>query len=260
MILSLGAINTPKLLMLSGVGDAAELQRLQIPVKEHLPGVGQNLQDHFQVFGMVWEYRQDGVTPNSARAVLQYKSDPALEVPDLQILQTNGGSIKAEMKKRNLAPETWWSIAPGLIRPKSRGVVRLSSSDPTQFPLIFGNHLTDPEDFKATLKAVEVCRSLGASEALRPHLKGELMPNARGAALEDWIRNNTATYWHQTCTAKMGRDAMSVVDGSLKVYGLSGLRIADGSVFPRVPTGNPMGPCVVIGERASDLIRHQYGF
>jgi choline dehydrogenase len=258
LISSLGAINTPKVLMLSGVGAEAELRGLGITVKQHLPGVGKNLQDHFQVFGVVWGYEQQDVLPNGARAVLQCKSDAGFDVPDLQILQTNGGNIKPEMEKRGLVPEAWWSIAPGLILPKSRGEIRLRSVDPTESPRIFGNHLSHPEDMAAILKAVDVCRALGTSEAMRPYIKDELMPNVRGSRLEEWIRNNATTYWHQTCTAKMGLDDQSVVDGSLRVHGLDGLRIIDGSVLPRISTGNTMAPCVAIGERGSDIIRKHW--
>jgi len=97
----------------------------------------------------------------------------------------------------------------------------------------------------------EVCREIGNSPALRPFTKREVMPgNLRGAAREDFIRDAASTYHHQTCTAKMGRDSMSVVDGQLKVYAIENLRIADGSIMPRVTTGNTMAPCIIIGERA----------
>jgi choline dehydrogenase len=103
---------------------------------------------------------------------------------------------------------------------------------------------------------VELCREIGNSAALRPLSKREVMPgNLRGAALEDFIRDAAAPYWHQTCTAKMGRDSMSVVDAQLKVYGIENLRIADGSIMPRVTTGNTMASCIIIGERAGQLLR-----
>jgi choline dehydrogenase len=103
---------------------------------------------------------------------------------------------------------------------------------------------------------VELCREIGNSAALRPLTKREVMPgNLRGAALEDFIRDAAAPYWHQTCTAKMGRDSMSVVDAQLRVYGIENLRIADGSIMPRVTTGNTMASCIIIGERAGQLLR-----
>jgi choline dehydrogenase len=103
---------------------------------------------------------------------------------------------------------------------------------------------------------VELCREIGNSSALRPFNKREVMPgNLKGAALENFIRDSVITFWHQTCTAKMGRDSMSVVDAKLKVYGIENLRVADGSIMPRVTTGNTMAPCVIIGERAGEILR-----
>jgi choline dehydrogenase len=128
--------------------------------------------------------------------------------------------------------------------------------DPIQ---IEANTLSHPDDLKAAVACVELCREIGNSPALRPFTKREVMPgNLRGAALEDFIRDAASTYHHQTCTAKMGPDSMSVVDGQLKVYGIENLRIADGSIMPRVTTGNTMAPCVVIGERAAQALRSDY--
>jgi choline dehydrogenase len=106
---------------------------------------------------------------------------------------------------------------------------------------------------------VQLCREIGNSAALGPFVKREVMPgNLKGAELECFVRDAAMSYWHQTCTAKMGRDAMSVVDAQLKVYGVEHLRIADGSIMPRVTTGNTMAPCVVIGERAAQIFRAQH--
>ena len=108
---------------------------------------------------------------------------------------------------------------------------------------------------------MELCREIGNSAALRPFTKREVMPgNLRGTALEDFIRDEASTYHHQTCTAKMGRDSLSVVDGQLKVYGIENLRIADGSIMPRVPTGNAMAACLVIGERAAETLSNEHRF
>jgi len=121
---------------------------------------------------------------------------------------------------------------------------------------IEANTLCHPDDLKAAIACVELCRKIGNSAALRPFVKREVIPgNLKGAALEHFIRDAAVSYWHETCTAKMGRDAMSVVDGNLKVNGIDHLRIADGSIMPRVTTGNTMAPCVIIGERAAEVIR-----
>jgi choline dehydrogenase len=121
---------------------------------------------------------------------------------------------------------------------------------------IDANMMSDPLDVRAAAKCVALCRELGNSQAFRPFVKREVMPgNLQGDAISEYIRDAAVTYWHQTCTAKMGRDAMSVVDASLKVYGIEGLRIADGSIMPRITTGNTQAPCAVIGERAAEMVR-----
>jgi choline dehydrogenase len=108
---------------------------------------------------------------------------------------------------------------------------------------------------KAAITCVELCREIGNSGPLSPFVKREVMPGSlKGAALENFVRDAASSYWHQTCTAKMGHDSMSVVDGSLKVRGIDNLRIADGSIMPRVTTGNTMAPCVIIGERAGEIL------
>jgi choline dehydrogenase len=112
---------------------------------------------------------------------------------------------------------------------------------------------------KAAITSIEICREIADSHALRPFIKRELMPGKlNGISLTDFVRDGIVTYWHQAGSAKMGRDPMSVVDANLKVYGVNSLRIADGSVMPRVTTGNTMAPCVVIGERAAELLKEQY--
>jgi choline dehydrogenase len=146
-----------------------------------------------------------------------------------------------------------------VVRPKSRGYIRLTGPDPSDPVQIQPNMLSHPDDLRAAIAAVELCREIGNSAPLRPFTKREAMPgNLKGAELERFIRDAASTYWHQTGTAKMGHDAMSVVDGSLKVYGVEHLRIADGSIMPRVTTGNTMAPCVIIGERAADILQAQH--
>lgn len=142
------------------------------------------------------------------------------------------------------------------MRPKSVGQIRLTGPKPLDPIRCENNTLSHPDDMKAAKACVELCREIGNSAPLRPFVKREVMPgNLKGAALEDFIRDAASTIYHQTCTAKMGRDAMSVVDNNLKVYGIEHLRIADGSVMPRVTTGNTMAPCVVIGERAAEMLK-----
>jgi choline dehydrogenase len=259
VVLSLGAIHTPKVLMQSGIGDRAELQRHGIPVVQHLPGVGQNLQDH-PLFACVWQYQQP-LAPrnNGAEATFFWKSDPGLDTPDLQIGQGEFPMSTAETAARFNVPEFGWTLACGVVRPKSRGHICLTGPDPTDPVQIQANMLSHPDDLKAAIAGVQLCREIGNSAALRPFTKREAMPgNLKGAELEHFIRDAASTYWHQTCTAKMGQDHMSVVDGELKVYGVEHLRIADGSIMPRVTTGNTMAPCVIIGERAAQILQGQH--
>src|ERR1700751_3188224 len=256
VILSLGAIQTPKVLMQSGIGDQVELQRLGIPVVQHLPGVGQNFQDHPGI-GCIWEY-QKPLRPrnNAGEATFFWKSNPSLDTPDIQTCQVEVPLTSAEMLTRFNPPAGSWAMFGGLVRPKSRGRIRLTGPNPLDPLQIEPNHLSHPDDLKAAIACVQLCREIGNSAALRPFTKREVMPgNLKGAPLENFIRDSVVTYHHQTCTAKMGRDSMSVVDGHLKVYGIANLRIADASIMPRVTTGNTMAPCVIIGERAGEMLK-----
>jgi choline dehydrogenase len=256
VVLSLGAIHTPKVLMLSGIGDQTELRRLGIPRVQHLPGVGENFQDHVGL-GCIWEYPQ-ALPPrnNMVEATYFWKSNPDLDTPDLQTCQGEAPICSAETAAQFSPPAGSWTLMAGLVRPKSRGRIRLTGADPQSPIEIEANTLAHPDDMKAAIASVELCREIGNSAPLSPFVKREVMPgNLKGAALENFIRDAASTYWHQTCTAKMGHDAMSVVDGSLKVHGIDNLRIADGSIMPKVTTGNTMAPCVVIGERAAEMLK-----
>ena len=259
VVLSLGAIQTPKVLMQSGIGDQVELRRLGIPVVQHLPGVGQNFQDHVG-FCSVWEY-QEPLPPrnNMGEATFFWKSDPGLESPDLQACQAEVPHSSAETIARFGLPASGWTMFGGIVRPKSRGHLRLTGPNPLDPVEIEANFLSHPDDLKAAIACVELCREIGNSAALRPFTRREVMPgNLKGAALEGYIRDAAMSYWHETCTAKMGRDPMSVVDGHLNVYGATHLRVADGSIMPRVTTGNTQAPCVIIGERAAEVLRAEY--
>ena len=258
IVLSLGAINTPKVLMQSGIGDQSELTRAGIDVVQHLPGVGRNFQDHILV-GCVWEYKTPLLPRNNlGEATFFWKSDPSLDTPDLQPFQLEAPFSTPETTHFSL-PAMSWSILPGVVRPRSRGHLRITGPNPSDPIEIVANTFSEPADMKALVRAVGLCREIGNSAAMRPFVKREVMPgDLTGQALERFARDAVSTYWHQTCTAKMGRDEMSVVDGRLQVYGIDNLRVADGSIMPRVTTGNTMAPCVVIGERAAELIRQTY--
>ena len=259
VVLSLGAMHTPKVLMLSGIGDESELRRLGIPLVQHLPGVGQNFQDHFAM-GCVWEYQQ-ALPPrnNAGEATCFWKSDSSLDAPDLQICQVEVPLCSRETDDRFSPPRHSWTLYGGVVRPLSRGRIRLTGPNVHDAIEIEANTLSHPDDLRAAVACVDICREIGNSLPLRPYTKREVMPgNLRGSALEGFIRDAASTYHHQTCTAKMGRDAMSVVDAQLRVHGIGNLRIADGSIMPRVTTGNTMAPCIVIGERAGEMLRDSH--
>ena len=260
VILSLGAIHTPKVLMQSGIGDESELQRLGISTVQHLPGVGQNFQDHFGI-GCVWEYqRQLAPRNNGGEATFFWKSNSALDTPDLQVCQIEVPFCSAETAAKFNPPAAGWTMYGSVVRPKSRGRIRLTGPSPQDPVRIEANMLSHPDDMKAAVACVEVCREIGNSAPLRPYTKREILPGTlKAAALEQFIRDEVKTYHHQTCTAKMGRDSLAVVDAHLKVYGIDNLRIADGSIMPRVMTGNTMAGCIIIGERAGQMLRAEHG-
>lgn len=258
VILSLGAVNTPKVLMQSGLGPERELKQHGINVRQHLPGVGQNHQDHV-AFGCIWEYAQpQDVGNGGSEATLYWKSDPKLDTPDMLHCQLEFPVASAENAELGL-PQHGWTMFAGLAHPKSRGELRLSGPDANDAMVIHANTFSDPDDIKVARSCVDMCRELGNASAFNKLVKKEYMPGKlESKDMENYLRNAAVTYWHQSCTAKMGRDSMSVVDANLRVYGIDNLRIADASVMPRITTGNTMAPCVVIGERAAEMIKAKH--
>lgn len=257
VVLCAGAINTPKILMLSGIGDEKELAKHDIQTRVNLPGVGQNFQDHCLLAGCVWEYK-DALPPknNLAEATFFWKSDSSLDTPDLQPFQIEVPFLSEVTGPEYNAPPGSWTIAPGLVRPKSRGSVSLASSDPKALASVDAGYLTDPADVKACMVGIELCREIGNSAPMKEFVKREVVPGKKldEAALANFARNATTSYFHQSGTCKMGTDDMSVVDSQLSVRGVEGLTIADASIMPRVVTSNTMAATCVIGERAVDIL------
>ena len=257
VILSLGAIHTPKLLMQSGIGDEAELKRADIPVLQALPGVGRNLHDHV-AFGCTWE-NTDKAPPNVPRSQTAcfWKTDAVLDAPNFYAYSHGGPDVTPENAARFKPPAASWSLAVGM-RPKSRGSIHLTGAGPTDPVRVDANYLGHPQDLTDLMAGVRMAREIGNSAPLQPFAGREIAPGSLSVAeLERFLRDGLGTFWHQCGTAKMGRDPMSVVDGKLKVYGMDGLRIADASIMPCVTTGNTMAPCVVIGEQAAALLQQQ---
>jgi choline dehydrogenase len=256
VVISLGAINTPKVLMQSGIGDQSHLREFGIPVVGHLPGVGHNLQDHLGV-SCVWEYPQP-VQPrnNMSESVFFLADTTGAHAPEMFVCQGEMLVSTPENTARFGLPDIGWMLLGAVSHPKSRGRIRLTGAGPADPVRIEANSLSDPDDLRLTIACVQRMREIANAAALRGFVKREVMPGDLDVAdLETFVRNGAVSYWHQVGTAKMGRDEMSVVDAELKVYGIDGLRVADGSIMPRVTTSNTMAPCVVIGERAAELIR-----
>jgi choline dehydrogenase len=258
VILSLGAVHTPKVLMQSGIGPAVELQAHGIDVVQHLPGVGQNHQDHV-AFGCIFEYTQpQQVGAGGSEATLYWSSTANLHLPDMFHCQLEFPVPSAETAASGV-PEHGWTMFAGLAHPKSRGALRLTGPDPRDPIRIEANTLSHPDDMANALANIELCRALGNHKAFGKLVKGEVLPGRLDTAqMQNFARNAAVTYWHQSCTARMGRDAMSVVDNRLGVHGVQRLRLADASIMPHVTSGNTMAPCVVIGERAADIIKSTY--
>jgi choline dehydrogenase len=273
-----GAVNTPQVLMLSGIGDPEILQRFALPVMAELKGVGQNLQDHLDC-SIQYECTQP-ITLYSqakplaaARVGLQYllfgngiatsqglesgaflKSRPDVETPDLQFHFIAGLMFDHTRKK---ADRHGFMAHVCQLRPEARGYISLKSADPLAAPLIQPNYLDSEEDRRALREGVKLVREVFAQPAFDPYRGPELMPGAhvtRDEQIDAFVRKTAETIYHPVGTAKMGRDASSVVDPQLKVNGVEGLRVVDASIMPSLVSGNTNAPTIMIAEKASDLI------
>jgi choline dehydrogenase len=257
VVLSMGAMQTRHILMLSGIGDESELKRVGLPTVVNLPGVGKNFQDHTMV-GCLWEPNAP-IAPrnNAAEGTFFWKSDSKVPTPDMQPFLIEVPYVSEVTGPQFNPPETCWSIAAAIVRPKSRGYLKLRSNNPAEKVAVFANALEQEDDLRVLRRSVEVVRELGNSGPMKEFVKREIMPaNLKGKQLDDFIRNGAVSYNHATCTCKMGTDAASVVDSHLKVHGVENLRIADGSIMPTITTGYTMAPCTIIGERMAELLRH----
>jgi choline dehydrogenase len=259
VILSMGAINTPKVLMQSGIGPEEELRPHGVAIIQHLPGVGRNHQDHVS-FGCIFESQEPIAVGNGgSEATLYWKTDPSLAAPDVFHCQLEFPVPTPATASRGV-PQNGWMVFAGLSHPKSRGSLHLTGADAHDPIRIEANTLSHPDDVRSARATIEIAREMAHAPAFKNLLKREAMPGKLGAAeMETYIRDSAVTFWHQACTAKMGHDPMSVVNGRLQVYGIDRLRIADASIMPNVPSGNTMAPCVVIGERAADIIKKAHG-
>lgn len=279
VILCGGAFNSPQLLQLSGVGREEDIRPHGIEMRHHLPGVGQNLQDHLDftlayksrdrdnfgislpgsvsLLGHILNWRKTGTgmiaTPFAEGAAF-FKTDPAENRADVQ-LHFVISIVDDHARKLHLGHG--FSCHVCVLRPKSRGSVTLESSDPMAAPRIDPGFLSDPEDLDVLMKGVRKTRQIMAAEPLARYIHKELFIEGEpdDAALEQHIRNRADTIYHPVGTCKMGMDDMAVVDPQLRVHGLDGLRVVDASIMPRLVGGNTNAPTIMIAEKAADMIR-----
>jgi len=274
VILSGGAINSPQLLILSGVGPADHLRALGIPVVADLPGVGHNLQDHLFV-AVAYEclrpislaaaeskrnilkyllFRKGPLTSNVAEGAAFVKTDNALPAPDLQFhfgptYYIEHGFVQPEGHG--------FSIGPVLIRPKSRGSICLRSSDPLEPPLIQPNYFEAEADLRTLVAGVKLARRMARAKAFDAYRGDERFPGADAQsdeALTEFVRNTAETLYHPVGTCKMGADETAVVDARLRVRGVENLRVVDASAMPVIVGGNTNAPTIMIAEKGADLI------
>lgn len=284
VILAGGAINSPQLLELSGIGGGSRLQSFGIPVLADRPAVGENLQDHFFT-PVIWKLKpgirsinqltrppyigwealkyavtRKGLLGESAVQIFIYaKSAPHLETADLQFSLTPATMRKLDPSARRMSSDDHpgMTLASCQLRPASRGHVHISSADPATPPAILLGYLTDRLDQETQLAGLRLGRALGAHPALQPYVEQETAPGAdvsSDAALLDYIRANGGSVYHPVGTVRMGDDALAPLDVRLRVRGVEGLRVVDASVMPFLVSGNTNSPTIMIAEKASDMI------
>jgi choline dehydrogenase len=287
IVLAAGAINSPQILMLSGIGDPDALAPHGIGVVHALPGVGKNLHDHvdvclvyeatkpvslyrdLRVDRITWALIQGTLFGSGIATTFPYeggafmKSRPELLAPDIQ-----AHFMPALEKTANLRwPKLWgrepveanhgFTIRVGPVNPDSRGHIALRSAEPRDAPMIHANYLATEFDKRTTIDAIKMMRKVIAQPAFDPYRGHELAPGPErdsDEALRDWLKDAAGTTLHPVGTCKMGSDPMAVVDASLKVHGIERLRVADASIMPIISSGNTNAPSIMIGEKASDLI------
>ena len=285
VILSAGALNSPHLLYLSGLGPANELQPHGISVLQDMPHVGRHLQDHIGVdftlavnrpslnqklrpvlgkflVGLEYLFFRSGPLAMSLNQAGGFvKSNPSLEIPDLQLYFSPLSYSTAPQGKRPLmSPDPYPAVRLGFnpTKPTSEGWISLKSSDPFESPKFVGNYLSTEEDKKVMISGMHLMRKFLKTKAMRDIVEEELSPGSDfndDKSFMDFARSEGGTVFHQCSTCRMGKDiSSSVVDESLKVHGIDGLRVADASIFPRITTGNTNAPSIMVGEKAADII------
>ncbi|MDW3222810.1 MAG: choline dehydrogenase [Paracoccaceae bacterium] len=280
IVLCGGAINSPQLLMLSGIGEATQLGEHGIEVKNELGGVGKNMQDHLQArlvykcneptlndevsslygqakIGLKYAlFRAGPMTMAASLATGFLKTREDIETPDIQF---HVQPLSAENPGKGADKFSAFTMSVCQLRPESRGEIRLTSNKPRDYPKIFPNYLSTETDCRTVVAGVNIARGIARHAPLTSKISEEFRPHADldmddYDATLDWARNNTASIYHPTGTCKMGSGKDAVVDAELKVHGILGLRVADCSIMPEIVSGNTNAPAIMIGEKASDLM------
>ncbi len=274
VILSGGSINSPQLLLLSGIGNAEELRSLGISVVHNLPGVGLNLQDHL-LAGIMWQstklitlataesplniakyllFRKGALSSNVAEAGAFVRIDPTAPIPDLQFHFAPAYYVEHGFKN----PEGHgFAIGATLVQPHSRGTIKLHTPDPMVHPAIQPQYFEDDRDLQTMVAGCRLARRIGESAPFTDYRGDEVFPGRTVVsenALRDFVRDISETLYHPVGTCKMGADPLAVLDAQLKVHGVSGLRVVDASVMPTITNGNTQAPTIAIAEKAADLI------
>lgn len=280
VILSAGALGSPQILMLSGIGDPDELRPHGIAVVAELPGVGKNLQDHLQarpvfktdlstinvevdnlfkqaLIAIRYALTQSGPMTMAASLGTGFlKTEPHLATPDIQF---HIQPFSADSPGEGTHPFSAFTASVLQLRPESAGHLTLRSASMDDHPLIHPNYLATDTDCRTIVKGIQVARRIAQFEPLKSHVSEEHAPGDEIAIDDDegtldWARKTSVTIYHPTGTCKMGIDAMAVVDPRLRVRGVQGLRVADASIMPRIVSGNTNAPAIMIGEKASTMI------
>ena len=278
IVLSAGAIGSPQILQVSGVGPAEVLQRAGVPVLHALPGVGRNLQDHLQVrlvfktrertlndevnnpiqklwIGLQYMLSRTGpLTLAASQVTIFTRSTPDVDRPDIQFHMQ---PLSADKPGEGAHPFSAFTSSVCQLRPWSRGHIEIRSSDPLSYPAIHANYLADERDHAVAVAGIKVARRIAEAPALKSHILSEFVPGAQyqtDAELLDAARRYSQSIYHPVGTCKMGCEDDAVVDARLRVRGLVGLRVADASIMPEIVSGNTNAPAIMIGEKAADMM------
>lgn len=280
VLLSAGAIQSPQVLQLSGIGAGSLLQERGIEVVHHLPGVGENLQDHLQIrlsyecarpittndqlnswlgrlqIGLQWLlFRSGPLAVGINQGGCFMRALPESATPDIQF---HVATLSADMAGGKVHPYSGFTLSVCQLRPESRGHIRIRSANPFEPPEMQANYLSTELDRRTAVAAVKAARAIAQSPAMQPYVKREVKPGLQDLsdeALLEFCRNNGATIFHPSGTCKMGTDEMAVLDARLRVHGMQGLRVVDCSAMPTLVSGNTNAPAIMMAEKAVDMIR-----